>query len=206
MDYNNREPIFSPTINNIESSNESIFSNKNIIIGVLIFLLILSILGTTVFIILGNTIKEIADIFYEFISRILSFFGYTTGTVLNKTADVVGDTAKTGIDIAQGTVYDVGNIFKVASQNNVDINTRKSLDDALQITPTPLNPPRGPEPTPSENPIQKPITASKNNWCLVGEYSSKRGCIEIGDQDKCLSGQVFPTQKMCLNPTLTPNV
>lgn len=206
MDYNDREPNYSPIVNNTESSNESIFSNKNIIITVLLFLLILSILGTTIFIFLGNTIKEIADIILSFALKIFSFFGYTTGTVLNKTADVVGDTAKTGIDIAQGTVYDVGNIFKGASENQVDSNTRKSLDDALQIRPLPLNPPKTPAPTPSENPIQKPISASKNNWCLVGEYNEKRGCIEIGDQDKCLSGQVFPTQKMCLNPTLTPNV
>jgi hypothetical protein len=203
---NEREPIFSPIVNNNGSSNESLFSSKNIIIGVLLFLLILSVLGTTIFILLGNSIKDIADIILEFTSKLLSFFGYTTGTVINKTADVVGETAKTGIDIAQGTVYDVGNIIKSASQDRVDTNTKTSLDTALQMSPIPINPPKGPVPTPSENPIQKPISAGKNNWCLVGEYDQKRGCIEIKDQDKCLSGQVFPTQQMCLNPTLTTNV
>ena len=63
-----------------------------------------------------------------------------------------------------------------------------------------------PMPSASENPIQKPISANKTNWCLIGEYQQKRGCIEIKDHDKCMSGQVFPTQKMCLNPNLTSNV
>jgi hypothetical protein len=53
------------------------------------------------------------------------------------------------------------------------------------------------------NPIKNPITAGKQGWCLVGEYQGKRGCIEVSEHDRCLSGQVFPNQKMCLNPTLT---
>lgn len=208
MESNVREPIFSPNMNNNNNytSDESLFSNKNIIIMILLFLLILSILGTTIFIILGNSIKNMVDILLEFLINFLSFFGYTTGTVLNKTADVVGDTAKTGIDIAQGTFFNVGNIIKDASDENVDENTKNSLDNALKISPIPLQPQSTPTPTPSENPIQKPISSSKSNWCLVGEYSEKRGCIEIKDQDRCLSGQVFPTQQLCLNPNLSQNV
>ena len=58
-----------------------------------------------------------------------------------------------------------------------------------------------PVPDASVDPIQKPITAGKVNWCLVGEYQGKRGCIEVDDDSKCMSGQVFPSQNMCLNPT-----
>ena len=60
-----------------------------------------------------------------------------------------------------------------------------------------------PEPDAPENTIQKPITSTKYNWCLVGEYQNKRGCMPVTESDKCLSGQVFPTQKMCLNPNLS---
>lgn len=199
-----RENIFPP--NNMNSSDESLFSNKNMIITVLLFLLILSILGTTIFIFIGNSLKNVADIIMEFTLKLLSFFGYTTGTAINKTADVVGDTAKLGIDIAQGTVQNVGNILKDASDEQVDSNARRELDNALNISPIPLRPPNQPTPTPSENPIQKPITSGKSSWCLIGEYQQKRGCIEIKDQAKCLSGQVFPTQQLCLNPTMSSNV
>ena len=140
------------------------------------------------------------QIFGPLVSQILSIFGYTTGTVLNKTADVVADTAKTGIDIAEGSIQSVGNILRDASQSNVDVRSKQSLDTVLNRGILTGNEPRADT---TENPIQKPITSGKQNWCLVGEYQGKRGCIEVGEHDKCLSGQVFPNQKMCLNPTLT---
>jgi hypothetical protein len=64
---------------------------------------------------------------------------------------------------------------------------------------TPMPAPKSPSPDSPENPIQKPITANKTNWCLVGEYQQKRGCIEINDGDKCISGQLFPNKQMCLS-------
>lgn len=206
MDNIDRESDYLQNTNQIQPSDESLFSNKNFIITILLILLVLSVLGTTIFIFIGNSLKEVSDIVLNLFIKFLSFFGYTTGSAINKTADVVGDSAKVGIDIAQGTVFNIGNIIKDASQGQIDNKTKSNLDNALNISPIPLNPPKTPEPTSSESPIQKPISASKNTWCLVGEYEQKRGCIEIKEHDKCLSGQVFPTQKMCLNPTMTPNV
>jgi len=81
-------------------SSSTLFSNNNIIIIVLVVLLIFSFLGINILTILGNIIQTIIQIIGPLISQILSNFGYTTGTVLNKTVDVVSDTAKAGIDIA----------------------------------------------------------------------------------------------------------
>jgi hypothetical protein len=94
-------------------------------------------------------------------------------------------------------------LLKNASEGQVDTKARSSLDSALNNKNSHLS---DPQPTPAESPVQKPITAGKSQWCLVGEYKEKRGCIEIDEHDKCISGQVYPSQKMCLNPTMTPNV
>ena len=45
-----------------------------------------------------------------------------------------------------------------------------------------------------------PISSNKNGWCLIGEYENKRGCIEVDDSEKCMSGQVYPTRQACVNP------
>ena len=184
-----------------ESSN-SMFSNNNIIIIVLVVLLIFSFLGINILAILGNIFQGVIQIFGPIVSQILSIFGYTTGTVINKTADVVSDTAKAGIDIAEGSIQSVGNILRDASNPNVNENTKYSLDNALNTGKVSLGEPNADS---SENPIQRPISSGKQTWCLVGEYQGKRGCIEINEHDRCLSGQVFPSQKMCLNPTFTQN-
>ena len=183
-----------------QTEDSSYFSNKNAIIILLIILLVFSFLGINILNILGDLMQTFIQIFGPLVSQILSIFGYTTGTVLNKTADVVADTAKTGIDIAEGSIQSVGNILRDASQTNVDSRSKQSLDSALNTKIFNVNEPK---PDSTTNPIQNPITSGKQGWCLVGEYQGKRGCIEVGEHDRCLSGQVFPNQKMCLNPTLT---
>jgi hypothetical protein len=185
-----------------ESSSSTMFSNNNIIIIILVVLLIFSFLGINILAILGNIFQNFVQIFGPMVSQILSIFGYTTGTVLNKTADVVSDTAKAGIDIAEGSIQSVGNILRDASNPNVNENTKYSLDNALNNSNVSSGEPNADS---SENPIQKPISSGKQSWCLVGEYQGKRGCIEVNEHDRCLSGQVFPSQKMCLNPNLTQN-
>jgi hypothetical protein len=75
------------------------------------------------------------------------------------------------------------------------------IDIAINQPPTVA--PNQPSPDASTSPIQTSPSSSKSQWCLVGEYNGARGCINITDQDKCMSGQVFPSQQMCLNPTMT---
>ena len=197
-----------PTIESLrpgESYND-LFSAKNTIIIVLCILLLLSFLGINLLNISGNIVETIAKIFGPLVAQILSIFGYTTGTLLNITADVAGDTAKAGIDIAEGSIHSIGNILKDVSDGHVNEESKNTLDNALNQSKNALPPATSPKPDTSENPIQNPISSSKAGWCLVGEYKGKRGCIEVSEQDKCLSGQVYPSQKMCLNPVLTPNV
>lgn len=190
----------------IESTSSNIFSNNNIIISILVFLLVLSFLGINLLTIVGNFLQTISNIFAPFFLYILSFLGYSTGTILNKTTDVVSNTAISGIQITDSAIKNVGNLLKESSQGIIDPNAKNALDNAINTQSSSFNPPNPPRPTPAENPIQKPISSNKTSWCLVGEYKEKRGCIEINEGDKCLSGQIFPNEKLCLNPTLSPNV
>jgi len=171
--------------------------SNQLIIFVLLTLIILSFLGINLFTMFGGLIEIIVAIVGPFFAQVLSIFGYTTGSVINKTADVVGDVAKTGVDVAEGSLQSVGSILKDASRKHVDPNAASQLDNVLNVSPNRMN---DPAPSPSESPIQKPITAGKTGWCLVGEYEGKRGCVEVGEQDKCMSGQIFATQNACMNP------
>lgn len=203
-----------PTTINTNVSNNSnvlptsdIFNNKNFIIILLLILLILSFLGINILAIFGNFIQTIVNIFGPLVTQILSVFGYTAGTLIDKSAEVVTNTAKTGIDIAGDTVGSIGDLIKDASRPGVDDKAKQQLDQSINLSKISEKPTtKQPEADSSTNPIQKPITSNKAGWCLVGEYEGRRGCIQVGQEDKCLSGQVYPNQKMCLNPTLTQNV
>lgn len=187
-------------------TDTSMFSNKNTVITILVFLLIFSFLGINILMIFGDFIQRIAQIVGPFLTKVLATFGYTTGTVIDKTTDVVTDASKIGIDIAGGAAKNIGDLLIRASEGK-QVDTTPDLDKTVnEPSIKPEEKHEEPEPDTTTNPIQNPISSIKSRWCLVGEYESRRGCIEITDSDKCLSGQVFPTQQMCLNPTFTNNM
>jgi len=43
---------------------------------------------------------------------------------------------------------------------------------------------------------------SKSGYCFIGEDKGFRSCIEVGEGDICMSGDIFPTQAICINPNL----
>lgn len=164
-------------------------SNKNVIIGVLIVIVVLSLLGINIFSFVGDVLQHFINVFSPAFSNALTGFGRVSGIAINKSSDIIADTSKTGIDILNGTVQSVGDLL-IKSGNN-------------QINQPPSIPRNPPEPTDTTNPIVNTPSLNKNKWCLVGEYNGTRGCISITDSDKCMSGQVFPSQQLCLNPNLT---
>lgn len=178
------------------SNNGDFF--KNVLIGILLVILILSLLGINIFTIFGNSLQNFIDIFSPIISKTLAELGYASGNIITQSSDILADTSKTGIDILNDTVNSVGDLLLKASSKNP--NAR--LDKYINQPPT--EPPRSPDPNSTSSPIQSG-GSSKSNWCLVGEYNGTRGCISVTDQDKCLSGQVFPSQQQCLNPNFTQN-
>ena len=42
----------------------------------------------------------------------------------------------------------------------------------------------------------------KSGFCYLGEDRGVRTCVQVNEDDTCLSNQVFPTQELCVNPNL----
>ena len=189
-----------PTISNVSNNEQTMGINNQLVIISLLIILGLSFLGINIFIVIGNLLESLLKIVGPMITQILSIFGYTTGTALNKGADIAADVAKTGVDIAEGSLQSVGNILRDASRGNVNPSAVSGLDGALNSS-TASSTYVEPSPSASANPVQRPITSGKTGWCLVGEYEGKRGCVAVGEQDRCMSGQIFPSQVACMNPS-----
>jgi len=153
------------------------------------FLLIFIVLLLVAFFVFNSKLKE-------FINNVTNYFinlGRSLGQAINLTADELTFFSKNTIDITNGTIHSIGNM----------LNAKPNMD------PVPSNSSSTIHVTPSSDKatssIQNPISATKSSWCLVGQDGSNRGCIEVKDNDKCLSGQIFPTQQLCLHPTLKQN-
>lgn len=149
-----------------------------------------------IFYIIGNFIQVLSNIFMPFIRKILSLFGYSTGTILNETAELASNTAKLTIDIAEGTIQSVGGLLQKASQGGLTNDMKKTFSDNFKEVPA----------SSPMNPIQATTASKKSGFCYVGDFQGNRGCVEVSEHQKCMSEKIFPTKKMCLNPTMTPNL
>jgi len=46
------------------------------------------------------------------------------------------------------------------------------------------------------------IPRSKSGYCYIGEDRGFRSCIDVSKDMKCISGDIFPTMDVCVNPRL----
>lgn len=174
--------VSSPELSN-SNTNITITSTIDYFLDIRFFTLIFVIVLVALFHMsytFKNIILNIYDIFLNFIDMLFNFFGKT----LNLSTDVAANVAHTGIDVAEGTIQNVGNLM--------------IGDEAVERPTYKYN---TPIPDDTDNNIQKSISSSKTKWCLIGEYKNKRGCVSVKDSEKCLSGQVFPNERMCLQST-----
>ena len=51
------------------------------------------------------------------------------------------------------------------------------------------------------SPVDSSATSEKG-WCYVGNYNGKNTCVEKNSSDICMSGDIFPSRDICINPAL----
>jgi cytoskeletal protein RodZ len=173
----------------------------------IIIILLLALLGFNIFVYFAKG----TDILTQFISPILD--------------PILNDTVNTGSQIVDVSAEGA----KQAIQKTADVADKalSSIQDA-----TPSTNAHAKDVSPKEDVIQKaPINQSLNNhmntsnnyaandymadtsestiqskgkagWCFIGQDRGFNSCAEVGVNDTCMSGNIFPTHEMCINPSL----
>jgi hypothetical protein len=186
----------------IFDSMSGTFSNKNAIIIILLSLLILSLIGINLFRLLGIIVDEIVTPLVPSVRNLLSMIGFTTGVIIKGSADLVANTTTLGVDIAKGTTHSIGDMLISSTNPGIDSSRQISLTDVIRV-PNLNYPINSPQPVQSSASTVTPINTQKPKagWCYVGEFSNSRGCVEVSEHDKCMSGQIFANQSECLKPS-----
>jgi hypothetical protein len=123
-----------------------------------------------------------------------------TSTGSNKNGSMVtGQQQSTQLNI--NSTQPIRDQLKIEKQINEledmqEQNLQKALDDSASAN-------AGPRPDDSLSRIQSG-GSGKAGWCFIGEDRGFRTCSEIGQNDKCMSGDIFPSQEICMNPNLRP--
>jgi len=207
----------SPIQSSVSSSGSSLGSDggffdflKNINVTTwLLIVLILAFLGFNIFVYLAKGTQDITNFFGPLIEKIFGTTVAVTGQAIDVSAEgakaVVSGTAS-AVNAGLTAVQDItpnsaqssmksqpltGTTGTTGTQGNV--NATNSLHNALNNA----------HPS-EENPDYSPheASSSKAGWCFIGEDRGYRSCAEVGVNDQCMSGDIFPSQELCINPNL----
>ena len=178
----------------------------------LIIILIFAFLGFNIFVYLAKGTQDITKFFGPLIKMIVGLTAVITGDVV----DVTAEGTKTVVDATAGTIDKglsaVQNItpntpnsnFKAPpsqpQQPQPDLMANNTLNKAINTSQSKQPSSTGYQADESSSNIQG--GASKSGWCYIGEDRGFRSCAQVGDTDKCMSGDIFPTQEVCVNPNL----
>jgi len=202
------------------SSSSSSISGESFLDGLknmnpttwILVLLILTFLGFNIFLYLAKGTEQLNSVFGPIISTFSSFFGKITGQVVNVSAEgakkVVNTSAgaiDTGLTAVQGVAAPNTANSSVSpvpvTKNQPDVMSNNALNKALNSS-------QG-EKQQSGNDYQADEASSsiqsgppKSGWCYIGEDRGFRTCAQVGVNDKCMSGDIFPSQEICVNPNL----
>jgi hypothetical protein len=210
----------------LTTNNSNFFSNITWQTWIII-ILILALLGINIFTYLARGTQGAVSIFDQIFAPILKFFGFVTiettkqtientqaGTnaavnaVANtsvgalNTAEQIGGGTGTGTgtgtnsnSIPLGKMANPSQGISFQTEGKIEQYKEDALEKALSNASQSAN-----EVQPSES----SASVGKSGWCYIGEDLGVRTCTNIGVNDVCMSGDIFPTQAVCINPSLRP--
>ena len=184
----------------------------------LIIFLILAFLGFNIFVYLAKGTQDITAFFDPLLQKIYG----ATSNVVGQTVDVSAQGAKvvvnetaSAIDAGLTSVQNItpnnasGSVKYQPVKNTIqqpDIMANNTLNKALNTNRNQNQQGQNDEYEANESSSSLLSNggggSGKAGWCYIGEDRGFRSCAEVGSNDECMSGDIFPSQEICVNPNL----
>jgi len=170
--------------------------------------LILAFLGFNIFIYLAKG----TQIFGQLSAYLAGIIGTGAAETTKQVTNVAATGTKAATDIAAGTVNTTVNVAQdtASAVKNSNYTEQQQLNMSLNQANKAQEEGEGEEGEPgykadeSGSSIQSSKGAGKSGWCYIGEDRGFRSCIQVGVNDQCMSGDIFPSQEICMYPELRP--
>lgn len=202
-------------LSDIDSSSFTESPNSNSILSFfqsipwtiwVLLLIVLAFLGFNIFSYLAIGTQDVASIFSNISVKLYELLGIPIANTAKQTIEVSAVGAKAGIDVLANSVIpqtaastQQPSTVEKSMQQQQENTLNKSLNNAEQNMNS-----NQVEADDSYSSIQMNKSSGKNGWCYIGEDRGFRSCIEVGPNDECMSGDIFPTSAVCVNPNLRP--
>jgi len=183
------------------SSIPSYLFSYNLIIFFIIILLLLSFIGYNVFIFLYHGIEGFSEDFKKYVIYILNLIGYTQLSETSNNNNENQQLKNINVNTLEGGIEKTTNKNeKIHEQNEPNYLEDKQVNTNLKNKDTTsTNQNNDYEADDSMSNIQ---SKGKSGYCYIGEDRGFNSCVYVGPNDTCLSGDIFPTMDICVNPKL----
>ena len=187
--------------NNDDNTNSGWFDFSFKKIAVIIIILLF--LGFNVLKMSGEGLDSLSSVF----KSLFGSFGLSMGDTIKKTIDNTADGSKEVIDVTKNTADDIvddTSELLTGKQRKDHEKNKKDNENLAQAVDEPAKKVKNQEVVPDDagSTLQQSKGAGKAGWCFVGEDRGFRSCVRVGINDDCVSGDIFPSQDICVNPTL----
>ena len=168
------------------TSSPSSQSKPSILKYALLFIFLIFLILTLVLYLIKPESTKIIDIY----APIITFFSKKTDTSRkDKLESVINDKKIQSSDNPDKAEQSNTNKLEPASSSKEDV---KDGEEVITLTPVSND---------TDDPIQS-NSKTKSGSCYIGTDKGFRNCVSVGEGDKCMSGDIFPTLEMCINPKL----
>ena len=189
--------------------------------GILIVAL-LALIGFNVFTYLDDITAWFSEMFGAPFRAVAQFLGYAAADTARSTVDVTAQGTKSAVNIAAGAATSGIDVLQQTigeghqpdqqghqpdqqghqpdqqgqkqgqkqGQQPQDMGLQQALSHAKKQPPQP------------DDATSRTQRSGKSGYCYIGEDRGFRSCIKVGEEDTCMSGDIFPTHAVCINPRL----
>lgn len=200
-------------------------SMMSLVVRAALIIILLALIGFNVFTYLDDITEWFSETFGAPFRQVARFLGYAALDTAQTTVDVSAKGTKSAVDIAAGAATSGIDVLQQTidqkqgqpeqdqdqdqDQNNQDQSQQRqkprtkfayqmSSSDGLQkaLSHAKKQPPQPDDAT------SRTQRTGKSGYCYIGEDRGFRSCIKVGEEDTCMSGDIFPTHAICINPRL----
>tara|TARA_B100001769_G_scaffold268566_1_gene257250 strand:- start:14002 stop:14748 length:747 start_codon:yes stop_codon:yes gene_type:complete len=179
-------------------SNTYSFLNYKIVIFILLLILILSFFGINIFKYLSYIVDYISNLLKPLISKSSSYISNVLRNILSvssvgskKIIDTGSETSKNIIDTSSKGLTSGINLL----ENN--LKHKKSI-----VNPENENILSDDVKNKEQEPAPVKSSSSTSGYCFIGKINDIRSCAKVTSKEQCMSGDIYPTKDICINPKL----
>jgi len=172
----------------------------------ILIILILAFLGFNIFVYLAKGTQDITNFLAPIAQKLFGVTLSVTGQAVDVAAEgakaVVSGTATT-LNTGLSTVQDITPNNATSSIKSQPVQTQQTTKPSDNGLNKALNSSQEQNMDYQAQEAQSSVhSAGKSGWCFVGEDRGFRSCALVNEDDKCMSGDIFPSQDLCINPNL----